>query len=225
MHTFHSAPLHVKSVDTKTATGEFVGYASTFGGDPDSQGHIIEPGTFRESLARHMREGTRPAMLWHHDMKQPIGTWLSMEEDSRGLLVSGRLTLEVAQAKESYALMQDGALAMSIGFNMRSAADLSGGRRLVKEVDLIEISLVGLPANKHAKITEVKSFDSSNPREFERHVREALGLSSREAKRLMSGGWNALVRDERSDNSEELAEIARRLERLAAINHSMRKKA
>lgn len=225
MHTFHSAPLHLKSLDTQIATGEFVGYASTFGGNPDSQGHIIAPGSFTRSLERHMREGTKPALLWHHDMKQPIGTWLSMIEDSHGLLVSGRLTMEVAQAKESYALMKDGALAMSIGFSMRDADDLSGGRRLVKEVDLIEISLVGLPANKNAIITEIKSYNNDNPREFERRVREALGLSAREAKRFMSGGWNALVRDERSDSVTELAEIAKRLERLATIGQSLRKKA
>ncbi|SEI03583.1 HK97 family phage prohead protease [Pseudomonas asplenii] len=215
MHTFHSAPLHLKLLDANhTRTGEFSGYASTFGGDPDSQGHVIEPGAFNKSLARHSAEGTKPAMLWQHNRNQPVGVWLSMVEDSRGLLVSGKLTLDVALAKESYALMKDGALAMSIGFFMLDAKPLGAGLSLVKEIDLLEVSLVSLPANKHAVITEVKSFNPNNPREFERQVRDALGLSSREAKRLMSGGWSALVRDEQSDNSQELALIASRLEEI-----------
>lgn len=220
MHAFHSAPLQLKFNQVEqTQSGEFTGYASTFGGEPDSYRDIIAPGAFKESLARHQLARTKPAMLWQHDMKAPIGYWDSLQEDQYGLLVSGKLTLGVAKAQESYALMKDGALAMSIGFLIEEAESLPDGLRLLKRIDLLEISLVAIPANPRARITEVKALDPNNPREFERRVREALGLSAREAKRLMSGGWSALVRDERGDNSEELAVIARKLE---AITKSLR---
>ncbi len=220
MYAFHSTPLHLKFAQPENQRiGEFIGYASTFGGEPDSYRDIIAPGAFQESLSRHQAAGTRPAMLWQHDMQAPIGGWQSLKEDEHGLLVSGKLTLEVEKAKESYALMKDGALAMSIGFHIKEAEPAPGGNRLLTKIDLLEISLVAIPANPRAVITEVKSIDPSNPREFERRVRDALGLSAREAKRLLSGGWSALVRDERSDNSEELAIIASRLE---AITKSLR---
>lgn len=220
MHAFHSTPLQLKSSQVEQSnSGEFTGYASTFGGEPDSYRDIIAPGAFRDTLIRHQQAGTRPALLWQHDMKAPIGYWLSLQEDQHGLLVSGKLTMEVEKARESHALMKDGALAMSIGFYINEAEAMDGGLRLLKSVDLLEISLVAIPANPRARITEVKALDPNNPREFERRVREALGLSAREAKRLMSGGWSALVRDERGDNSEELALIASKLE---AITKSLR---
>ena len=220
MHAFHSAPIQLKfSPVEQSGTGEFTGYASTFGGEPDSYRDVIAPGAFAESLERHRLGGTRPAMLWQHDMKAPVGIWTDLHEDQHGLRVSGRLTLAVEKAKESYALMKDGALAMSIGFFINEAEPVADGLRLLKSVELLEISLVAIPANPRAVITEVKTLDPNNPREFERRVREALGLSAREAKRLMSGGWSALVRDERSDDSEELAIIASRLE---AITKSLR---
>jgi len=81
------------------------------------------------------------------------------------------------------------------------------------------VSLVAIAANPNARIVSVKcAFDPAcpNPRDFERAARDALGLSAREAKRLMAGGWNGLVRDELGDNSEELARIAATLQNITA---------
>ncbi|WP_260465721.1 HK97 family phage prohead protease [Stutzerimonas stutzeri] len=104
---------------------------------------------------------------------------------------------------------------MSIGYMIPAGgAEIKNGARLLKQIDLVEVSLVALPANTSARITSVKSFDpvNPNPRDFERSVRDALGLSAREAKRLMAGGWNGLVRDEQPDDSAELAAIAAKLQ-------------
>ena len=38
-------------------TGEFSGYASTFGGEPDSYGDIIAPSAFKGSLREHEKRG------------------------------------------------------------------------------------------------------------------------------------------------------------------------
>lgn len=218
MHTqtLYSAPLEIKLAPTsdEVSLGLFSGYASTFGYIPDSHKDIIAPGAFTKSLARRNQDYATPAMLWMHDSKKPIGRWLSFKEDDYGLYVSGKLTLDVPQAQEAYALMKDGALAMSIGFFLIDSVQLTPEIRQIKEVELVEVSLVSLPSNSRAQITEVKALDLDDPRAFERRVRDALGLSSRQAKRLMSGGWSALVRDERSDNSTELVAIAKRLHQI-----------
>jgi len=217
MRPFHTAPLQLKLASDESV-GSFTGYASTFGGDPDNHGDIVASGAFQKSLAKHAAAGTRPALLWQHDQSNPVGVWTSFLEDAQGLKANGRLTMEVPQAKAAHALAKDGALALSIGYIIPpGGAELVNGVRLLNEIDLVEVSLVGIAANPNSRILSVKSaFDPAdpNPRDFERAARDALGLSAREAKRLMAGGWNGLVRDERPDDSTELAQIAAKLQRI-----------
>jgi len=217
MRTFQPQPIQYKFLSSATA-GVFSGYAATYGGAPDRHGDVILPGAFTKSLARHTSEGTRPALLWQHDQTAPIGVWEHFDDSPEGLRANGRLTLDVPQAKSAHALMRDDALALSIGFRVPAGGMKQGdhGGSLLTEIDLLEISVVALPANASARITSVKCFDATdpNPREFERAARDALGLSAREAKRLMSGGWNGLVRDERPDDSDQLAAIAAKLQNI-----------
>lgn len=218
MRTFHTYPIQFKFAAAEEA-GSFTGFASTYGGEPDAHGDLIAPGAYTNTLARHAASGTRPALLWQHDQTNPVGVWMRFDDTPEGLVAHGKLTMEVPQAKAAYALMRDGGLALSIGYTVPDGgAELVGGARLLKEIDLLEISLVSIPANTSARITTVKCFDPANPnpREFERTAREALGLSAREAKRLMAGGWSGLVRDEQTDNSAELSAIAEKLQRITA---------
>lgn len=190
--------------------GQFQGYASTFG-NVDSYGDTIAPGAFAATLAEHKANGSTPALLWAHDPNEPIGRWLSLAEDRAGLAVEGRLTIGTRRGSEARALMIDDALGLSIGFRVRpNGAAYEGGRRLLKAVDLIEISAVALPANPEARVTGVKSMAGvarpENIRDFEAALRDALGFSQREAKRIASAGWPALLR--RDDACGELLEVA-----------------
>ncbi|MBK7728030.1 MAG: HK97 family phage prohead protease [Gammaproteobacteria bacterium] len=183
-----------------TAEGEFSGYASVFGGPPDLVGDVIAKGAFADAIQQHKSAGTRPAMLWSHDHTAPIGVWTELTEDAHGLLVSGRLTLGTARAREAHALLQDGAVSLSIGFSLApfGARERGGIREITKVARLPEISLVAMPANTRARVTSVKS-KPTNPREFEHFLRDAGGFSSREAKAVVSAGWRGLsARDERT---------------------------
>ncbi len=193
--------------------GNFVGYASTFGGPPDSYGDVIASGAFARSLSEHRDAGSQPAMLWQHDSRAVIGRWASIAEDGRGLKVEGRLTLEVQRAREAYALLQDGALnGLSIGFRTRASRPQKGGGRLLTDIELLEVSLVTLPANALARVRDVKSAgEIATIREFEAALRDAHGFSSRAAKRLAAGGWPAFAdREVRDEGLEELAATLRR---------------
>lgn len=217
MRTFQAVPLHFKFAQIEQS-GTFSGFASTYGGEPDSYGSVIARGAFTDSLRRHSEKNTRPALLWQHDMTVPIGIWQEFEDTPQGLVGHGKLSLDVPRAQDAYALMKDGALALSIGFNLqKGGAEFKDGVELLNKLDLIEVSLVSIPANINARIINVKCFDPKkpNPREFERAARDALGLSASEAKRLMSGGWSKLIaRDEQIDDSKELAAIAAKLQRI-----------
>ncbi|MCH8683887.1 phage major capsid protein [Pedomonas mirosovicensis] len=148
-------------LEVKLSTSEagvLTGYASLFNDEPDSYGDVIAKGAFARSLAQHKAAGTVPLMLWHHDLAEPIGIWLDVREDSAGLVVTGRLILETRRGQEAYALLKAGALnGLSIGYRTRASDPRPGGGRILKDVDLYEISLVTIPAATRARITSVKN--------------------------------------------------------------------
>lgn len=144
--------LEIKSI---SSDGTFAGYASVFG-VVDSQHDVVRPGAFRASL----KSRTQPVrLLWQHQWDQPIGIIESLFEDANGLYIKARLLLDVAQAREAYALMKAGVVrGLSIGYSVKTAKrNPDTGVRELLAVDLWEISLVTLPANEAAQVTVVKS--------------------------------------------------------------------
>jgi Escherichia/Staphylococcus phage prohead protease len=151
--------LTLAAAEVRFATdeaGTFSGYASVFG-EPDSFGDTIKPGAFRKTLAEHRRQQTTPGMFWNHDPDRPIGVWSSLEEDGRGLKVAGQLVTETLQGREAHLLLRAGAVSgLSIGFRARSSERGPNGGRVLTDIELVEISLVSLPAASKARVTSVK---------------------------------------------------------------------
>ncbi len=193
------------------SAGLFRGYASTFNGPVDSFGDIIAPGAFVDTLQKHKSDGTSPALLWSHSQSDVIGKWHTLEEDSHGLKAVGKLTLETAKGKEAYALMKDQALGLSIGFAaVKSKYDRASKTNTLSKIKLFEVSLVGIAANPAAKITHVKS-GISTVREYEDAIRDVLGYSRRESKKLAGGGWPAFAERDVS-GEQELTEMVRAID-------------
>lgn len=141
---------HLKLTEVKN-DGAFEGYASVFG--VEDLGHdIVEPGAFRETLARRKESGIR--LLFQHDPAQPIGVWQRIYEDARGLFARGRITPAVGRAREILALMKDGAIdGLSIGFRpTRYVRDRKTGIRRLSGIDLWEISIVTFPMQPQARL-------------------------------------------------------------------------
>lgn len=128
------------------------GHASLFGA-ADQGGDVVQKGAYAASLARLKREGVGVKMLWQHDPTRPIGVWDEVGEDERGLFVKGRLLLEVQAAREAHALLQAGAIdGLSIGYRTVRAEKGAGGRRLLHEIELWEVSLVTFPMLPQARV-------------------------------------------------------------------------
>jgi HK97 family phage prohead protease len=146
-------PRTTVAVDRVDPEGRFSGYASLFG-VTDLSGDQILPGAFAASIARRGADGVK--LLFQHDPAAPIGRWLSIEEDARGLRVVGQLHAEVAKAREVESLMRAGILdGLSIGFRtVRARTDAKSGVRRVAEVDLWEISVVTFPMLPGARVTD-----------------------------------------------------------------------
>lgn len=140
--------------------GYFSGYASIFN-TADSDRDIIKKGAFLKSLAWWKEHNKKPKMLWQHNLETPIGVWEEIYEDLNGLFVKGRLLLDLQKGREAYSLLKEGVLdSLSIGFRVNDSELLPKGR-LIKEIDLQEISLVTFGAHAGAKIHEVKAIRSS----------------------------------------------------------------
>lgn len=97
--------------------GAVEGYASAFGGNPDTYNEVVQKGAFTRTLKEHEANGTLPAMLWSHDRSKPIGKWTEMREDDFGLFVKGKLNLDTSHGKDAHAHIVHGdATGFSIGF-------------------------------------------------------------------------------------------------------------
>lgn len=201
----------------------FSGYGAVFG-NIDSYGDVIEKGAFTKTIEEFKASGKWPAMLSQHggwlssaqDMT-PVGVWTEMREDDHGLYVEGKLA-DTPRGRELYELMKmtprpaiDG---MSIGYFVTEYTDEKKDGELIrhiKGIDLVELSLVTFPANKEARIADVKS-EELTIRDAEHALRDA-GFSRAEAKRILAEGFNSSLslRDaEEKDDSSEIAELLRR---------------
>ena len=157
---------------------------------------MVEPGAFARAIRRRGAAGIR--MLYQHDPAEPIGTWLDIAEDERGLLVRGRLTPGVGRAREVLELMRAGALdGLSIGFRtVRARKDAKAGLRRIVEADLWEISVVTFPMLPGARVESVKGGRAlPSTREFERWLTRDAKLTRLEARAVIARGFASLVRE------------------------------
>jgi HK97 family phage prohead protease len=137
------------------ASGVFTGYAARFN-SADLGRDLILPGAFSESIAQRGPHGVR--MLFQHDPSEPIGTWLELREDTRGLFVRGRLISEIARGREVLSLMRAGAIdGLSIGFRtVEGRTHPKTGIRRLSKIDLWEISVVTFPMHPGARVAALK---------------------------------------------------------------------
>ena len=187
-----------------TAAGTFAGYGSVFG-NTDAYGDVVVRGAFGKSLAAWKKDGVYPPMLLQHGFAMdglPVGKWTLMREDEQGLYVEGRvINLDTEAGKSIHGGLKEGVLnGLSIGYLPREFASGNGvtePRRTLKAVDLVEVSIVTMPANKLARIASVKSLDDMSAEDF-RDIEAILrtkGLSQTDAKKAISGFKDWLRRD------------------------------
>jgi len=169
----------------------FSGYGSTWQVDSD-QDQIL-PGAFDSSVRKGL-----PALLWSHDSWEPaIGLITDAKEDDVGLFIKAKMPLEDTRVATMFKpQIELGSIdRMSIGFRILRdervrEPETGGADRLIKDLDLMEISLVNknFAANDGARITalekelkRLKGFDEENS-----ELKQLLELS-RVVKKLNDG--------------------------------------
>lgn len=199
--------------------GFFKGYASTFGGYPDSYGDVIQTGAFAETILKGGKFRLGIKMLKNHDSDRPIGIYPETIENKKGLKVVGQIQIETTDGKDTYLLMKMGAInALSIGWEpLREDSkgkrvpleeaiewDEKTNTRLLKLIDLWEISPVTFPANNRAIITDVKDAleSAKDVRQLELALRDA-GLS-RSAAKYIAGMCKPSLKNEHTYYKDDL---------------------
>lgn len=193
------ANIEIKAQLTVTDEGEIEGIAWPFG-SPDRVGDVIEKGAFANALP------PLPILASHVD-GDAVGVWDEITETDEGLTVIGRLLVnEVARAKEIRALTREGALrGLSIGFKTLKALPRRGGGRTITKLELLEISVVAVPAHPGARITSSKGNDMTDTTEdkTEDSAIEALSAKMTEI-------------EKKADPAPLLAPLVARLDKLEA---------
>lgn len=179
--------MKTKSIERRTKDfidgaeeGVIAGYASVFG-NVDSYGDIVVKGAFSRFLSELAQTGKKVSVYYGHNMDDPranIGVVTELEEKDYGLWFKAQLDLSGdTYGRIVYEQLKDGRLdSMSFGYSIVDAAPTNEGYEL-RELKLYEVSVVPIPANDQAVITEVKAGRAISRKNLEliRASYEALG--------------------------------------------------
>ncbi|WP_205873462.1 HK97 family phage prohead protease [Mycobacterium camsae] len=233
--------MHRKTVPIegiKTAgleEGTFEGFASTFG-NIDYQGDRVMPGAFAKSIA----SGRTVPLLWMHRTEDPrafVGEVVEASETAEGLKILGRFDLDTDEGAAAYRQVKARRIgALSIGYQIKTATKGSDGANELRDLDLVEVSVVTRGANDRALITAAKSGDTreslretvaraqlhakdntvsfyepTDPtNEFDRAL---MKVGARESVKAAQGNRWSTERDEHLTKAREICELAKELDR------------
>ena len=192
----YGAPQRITEVKAASdGAWEVSGFPSTFG-TVDYAKDVVHRGAFEKTLSA----GQPVRFLYAHDPAQVLGTTLELRETDEGLF--GRFRISKTRLGEDVrTLLHDRALdSFSIGFIAKDFDyDEQKSVRNLKAVELLEISLVAMPAQPLARVTGYKAgdfWDDPYPalaleqllEVYDTHRTAALGQAKAVAERRLAEG-------------------------------------
>jgi HK97 family phage prohead protease/HK97 family phage major capsid protein len=142
---------------TETIDSIFIeGYANTT--DVDRSGDVIPKTVWEAGLQNYLKN---PIILAYHDHDEPVGRMVDYRIEDKGLFIKARIS---AAAEDVFNLVKDGVLtAFSVGFIIKDATyDSVTDLFIIKELELLEVSVVSVPANQDSTFSLSKSFDNED---------------------------------------------------------------
>ena len=190
--------------DTLPAVGDKIdsifieGYAST--NDIDRSGDVVPSSVWEKGIQNYLKN---PIILSQHDYDDPVGRMVEYKVDGKGLWIKAR----VSAAAEIFSLVKDKVLtAFSVGFRIMDAEyNAAAEVFMIKELELVEISIVSVPCNQNTVFNLSKAFDNTEDyskfkEQFAPDGTSAKGLeSTTEAKSTTQKEWKM--------NPEELKQM------------------
>ena len=168
----------IKSSDD---AGTISGYFSTYDRIPDSYGDIIAPGAFTETIQKRKESGHPFPLCWNHDLNQIVGLVDpdNIEDTEKGPLMTASF-FDTPLAQEKREIVKSGVVyQFSFAYDILEAGptELEDGTKAyeLRKLDLYEVSIVPIPANQNAVMTDVKA-GRRNSKKDEDAIKEAIAL-------------------------------------------------
>ena len=206
-HKYKEFPMQKSEGDAGTISG----YFSTYDRIPDSYGDVIAKGAFTETIQKRKESGHPFPLCWNHDLNMIIGSVNpeDIEDTDKGpLMTASFFNSELAQEKRE--IVKSGVVyQFSFAYDILEAgpAELEDGTKAneLRKLDLFEVSIVPIPANQNAVMTEVKA-GRRNSKSDEDKIRQAISL------------LQSVLDEEDSDNGEDKPEANEASEEPKASN-------
>lgn len=166
--TFRLDSVISKVQKGETGTLKITGYAST--SDKDRAGDVIPPSAWTKNGGLD-NYGKNPILLFNHNYSKPIGKTTEVTVDENGLHIEA----EISKSAEIYSLIEDGVLrTFSVGFMVKDLDYIpETDGFIIKDAELLEVSVVSVPCNQDATFSLKKSFSGSEE-ELEEFVEKEL---------------------------------------------------
>lgn len=167
----------IKSADE---SGTISGYFSTYDRIPDSYGDVIAPGAFTETIKAREESGHPFPLCWNHSLDQIIGAVDKIEDDEHGPLMTAHF-FDTELAQEKRKLVQEGVVyQFSFAYDVKDSktVTLDDGTKAneLRDLNLFEVSIVPIPANPRAEVTEIKS-GRRNRKSDEDTIKQIISLA------------------------------------------------
>lgn len=203
---------YLSDVEIDDGSGIISGYVSVFNG-LDCYGDVIEPTAYDAVLA----SGVLPKIFFNHNSFDfPIGKCLELSKDEKGLKAKIQLNLDLPGGRDTYSSVKFGSVdgfSVSISFSEDDfTIDEQGNWHIHNVLTLDEISVVTYPADKSARISEIKSADVSTLRDLERRLREVDGLSNSDVKGITALYKSVLAKEKQeADQAKSVDQILNKI--------------
>jgi HK97 family phage prohead protease len=146
--------------------GYIKGVAST--PKTDLMGHKVLAGAFDKSIRKNGLNGPSGIkLLNHHNTRQVAGNIKSLKTIGDELRIEGQLFLDVSYVKDLYIVAKEvGGLNFSVGFELEEFSFVDGDKSkdgeylVIKQGNLIEVSVVTFPAQPEATMDFIKSHET-----------------------------------------------------------------
>ena len=209
----------IKSVEEDGDQLKIVGYAST--ADTDRVGDVIVPDAWTKGGLNNYQKN--PILLFNHNYSMPIGRATSVEVDAKGLKIDAIIS---KSAGPTYGLVKDGVLStFSVGFTTKDVDyNQATDGYIIRDAELLEVSVVSVPCNQEAGFSIAKSFNSAE--ELNKFKKEALKgqeeseqeVKTSDADTTPKSGTEIVPPEKKSMTPEEIAALVEKgmAERAAA---------
>ena len=170
------------SIKSNEDAGTISGYFATYDRIPDSYGDVIAPGAFTETLEKRKESGHPFPLCWNHDLDQIIGAVYpeNITDTEKGPHIDEGSFFDTPLAQEKRELVKKGVVwQYSFAYDILAAGptELDEGVKAneLQKLDVFEISIVPIPANPRAVVTDIKAGKRNSAKDADA-IREAITL-------------------------------------------------